>query len=291
VPAAGILVLNKPSGIASRRATDAVSRLLGEKKAGHVGTLDPLASGVLPVAVGAATRLIPFLEPSDKLYRATIRLGRATDTQDAAGETLFTAPYDLDPAAITAAAATFQGELRQLPPMYSALKKDGVPLYRLARSGVTVERVPRRIVVFALLCESIALPDLTLRVHCGPGVYIRTLAHDLGLKLGCGAHLAALVRLQSGPFTLDQAADLDDLDPESARARLLPPAACLPHLPALELTGEEEAAIRDGRAIPLRGLVPGGLARLLVRGELLAVARAETDGFIRPLRVFPGAQP
>ena len=292
---AGILIIDKPVGITSRRVTDAVGRLLGTKKVGHVGTLDPLASGVLAVVAGAATRLIPFLEPSDKVYCAGVRLGVATDTQDTEGSPTDTGDWRaVTAAAVTAALAGLTGEIMQTPPMHSAVKQGGVPLYRLARRGVTVEREPRPALVRAITIESFVPPDLVLRVECGPGVYVRTLAHDL--RLGCFAHLAALARLQSGPFTLEQAAALDTLTPESARARLIAPADCLPHLPAAVVDEARAYDLRQGRAVllPAGAAEPGAVVRLLFDGGLLALARveaAEAGVLARPVKVFAGDEP
>ncbi|HUT53576.1 MAG TPA: tRNA pseudouridine(55) synthase TruB [bacterium] len=291
--ASGIIVVNKPAGITSRRVTDQVSRLFREKKAGHLGTLDPLASGVLPVALGSATRLIRFLEGGDKVYEAVVRLGTATDTYDAEGRVVSEGEWrGLDPAAVTAAVSTFQGEGYQLPPMHSAIKKDGRRLYDLARQGLEVERAPRRVAVFSVITVAIAPPDVMVRVRCGPGTYIRSIAHDLGLKLGCGAHLASLVRSASGPFTIGEAVDLDTLTPETAALHLIPLDQCLPHFPAVEISTDQAALIRDGVAIPApEGLpaAPGQMFRLIHNGALAAVAIAANRGYplvLRPLRVF-----
>lgn len=293
---AGIIVIDKPRGLTSRRVTDAVGRLLSTKKVGHVGTLDPLASGVLAVAVGDGTRLIPFLEPSDKVYRAGVKLGAATTTQDAEGEVVSAGDWQgVTAEAVNAATKNLLGEIMQIPPMHSAVKQGGVPLYKIARKGETVERKPRQVLVRAISLERFEPPDLTLRVNCGPGVYIRTLAHDLGQALGCGAHLSSLVRLQSGPFTIGQAMALDQLTPESAQDRLIAPADCLPHLPAITVDEGQAADLRQGRAIALAAtLPPEALVRLLHGGGLLALARTElieSGSRARPIKVFVGGPP
>jgi tRNA pseudouridine55 synthase len=289
----GILIINKPAGLSSRAATTQAGRLLREKKAGHLGTLDPLATGVLPVAVGRATRLLRFLEAEDKEYRLHIRLGIVTDTQDAAGKVIARADdLVVNRQQIEALAPEFTGKLLQVPPMHSALKRQGQPLYRLARQGMEVERPARPITVFSLTLEEFSPPFLIIRVVCSPGSYMRTLAHDLGQRLGCGAHLAALTRLRSGPFTLEQAVDLADLDREKALARLIPLADCLPHFPAIELSPAEAGLVRDGGALlaPLgSALQPGQNCRLLRNQQLLAVAQAVVHGtttLLKPLRVM-----
>jgi tRNA pseudouridine55 synthase len=259
-----------------------------------LGTLDPIATGVLPVALGRATRLIRFLESDDKVYQGTVRLGEATDTQDATGKTLFNGEWrGLDPAAITAAVSTFLGETSQVPPMHSAVKKDGKPLYKLARRGIEVERKPRKVRVFAAFVEKISMPDVVVRIRCAPGTYMRTIAHDLGMRLGCGAHLLSLARLWSGPFGMDQAMDLDGLDPETAARLLIPMSECLPHFPAIEITQSQVAMMRDGMSIKASDVKgparPRQRHRILRDGELVAVALGVEHGeqiLLRPLRVF-----
>lgn len=290
----GIILINKPPNQTSRRTTDRVSRILKEKKAGHLGTLDPIATGVLPIALGRATRIIRFLEHDDKVYRGTIRFGSATDTQDSTGKVLFEGDAtSLDPAAITAAVATLLGETFQVPPMHSAIKKDGTPLYKLARQGIEVHREPRKVKIFSVLVESIMMPDVVVRVRCAPGTYLRTIAHDLGRRLGCGAHLASLTRLWSGPFGLENTVDLEDLSPENANQHLIPLHLCLPHFPAVTLDKSQAATIRDGVSVvaPDNGdeFRPGLRYRLLHQDKLLAVACGIEHGkqvLLRPLRVF-----
>ena len=290
----GILIVNKPAGKSSRWVTNQVSGLLKQKKAGHLGTLDPIATGVLPVALGQATRLIRFLESDDKVYRGTIRLGAATDTQDATGKAVFEGDWrGLDPAVITAAVSTFLGEISQVPPMYSAIKKDGKPLYKLARQGIEVERKPRKVRIFAAFVEKISMPDVAVRVRCAPGTYMRTIAHDLGIRLGCGAHLVSLSRLWSGPVGIDQAVDLDGLDPQTAGKRLIPMSECLPHFPAIEIGQKRLAMIHDGMSIKApdtdKKARSGQRYRILSDGELVAVALGVEHGelvLLRPLRVF-----
>ena len=273
----GILVVDKPQGSTSRAITTAVGRLFEEKRAGHLGTLDPNATGVLPILLGQATRLARFLEGQAKEYRAVIRLGQETDTWDAAGEMVQEASVaDLSAERVREAALTFQGETQQVPPMHSALKLKGQPLYRLARQGKTVERQPRKVKIAELVVEQVALPDITLRVVCSPGTYLRSLAHDLGAKLGKGGHLLSLRRLRSGHFTLDRAVTGQDLELERARPALIRLQDCLPEFPLVSLSREEEEAVGQGRPLVRdpEVLAAGGYYRL-VRDDLVAVARAE----------------
>jgi len=273
----GILVVDKPQGQTSRMITTAVGRLFQEKRAGHLGTLDPNATGVLPVLLGKATRLARYLEGQSKEYRAVVRLGQETATWDAAGEMVKEASVaGLSAEQVREAALAFQGELEQVPPMHSALKQGGQPLYRLARKGIQVPRAPRRVRIEELEVELVALPDVTLRVVCSPGTYLRSLAHDLGEKLGKGAHLLSLRRLRSGRFSLDQAVDGPSLGPEITRRALIPLRDCLPDFPLVSISRAEEQAVGQGRPLARdqEGLAAGRYYRL-VREELVAVARAE----------------
>jgi len=289
----GILIVNKPAGKTSRWVTNRISRLLGQKKAGHLGTLDPLATGVLPVVLGNATRLIRFLENDAKLYQGVIRLGAATDPQDAAGKVVSEGDWkSVGVQEIEKALAGFVGEIEQIPPMHSAVKKDGKPLYKLARQGIEIDRDPRKVTVFSAELVEAEPPLVTVKLKCSPGTYMRTIAHDLGEKLGCGAHLESLVRLANGPFTIDQAVELENLDPKSARLRLIPLKDCLPHFPAIEVTSGQAQMIRDGVSITTGekdNITPGDRYRIVLSDQLVAVARAVEHGeriLLKPLRVF-----
>ncbi|MCC7343923.1 MAG: tRNA pseudouridine(55) synthase TruB [Deltaproteobacteria bacterium] len=248
------LVLDKPRGLSSQQAVSRARRALGAEKAGHTGTLDPLATGVLPIALGEATKVIPYLEEDLKEYRVTARLGVATDTYDAEGrETQRSEGLSVERGALEAALAGFLGEQEQIPPPFSAIKKDGKPLYAYAREGKDVELKPRRIRIDGLELESFEFPDLSLKVSCGKGTYVRSLIHDLGRRLGTWAHVTELRRLRSGPFTEAQALSLAEIeqDPEAARGRFLEIEACLGHLPQLPLANEEEKD-RVLSGVPLR---------------------------------------
>lgn len=301
----GILIVDKPAGMTSNDVVRRVRRLLGTRRVGHCGTLDPMATGILPVAVGEGTRLVQFLMDGDKSYRATLRLGETTDTQDAEGTVLECRDWHaVDEPAVRLAAAAFVGPLQQIPPMYSALKRDGVPLYRLARQGVEVERAPRSVSINRLEVLGVELPLVTIEVDCSKGTYIRTLAHDLGSALGVGAHLVALRRTRHGRFDEMSAVTLEQLEQLLAageRPPLLGPRTVLASLPQLELSAE--AARRLCNGIPpvtdetSNDTVCGDLVLLLHAGRLLAIARfapqrsLESRGDFELLTVFPqGAQ-
>jgi tRNA pseudouridine55 synthase len=217
----GLLVIDKPQGLTSHDVVQRVRRALRIKQVGHTGTLDPLATGVLVVCVGVATRVSEYLLGHDKTYRATIRLGVETDTYDATGEVIATHPVDVPRAEIAAALARFVGAIQQVPPMHSALKRDGQKLYELARAGIEVERAARSLTIYALDLIDVQTPDITIEVRCSAGTYIRSLAHDVGAALGTGAHLIALRRTAAGPFSLDHAIGLAEF--EAAARDGMPP--------------------------------------------------------------------
>jgi len=221
----GILNVNKPPKITSQRAVTLVKRALGVRKAGHAGTLDPAATGVLLVCLGKATRLFEALQAHDKEYVGTVVLGVTTTTDDREGEVLSCQDVpELDRQAIESVLERFRGEIDQVPPMVSALKRDGRRLYELAREGIVVERSPRRVTVRALDLLEVALPRLRLRVVCSRGMYMRSLARDIGEALGCGGHLGALERTRCGDFRIEDAIPLDEViaAPEEARRRVTP---------------------------------------------------------------------
>ncbi len=260
----GFLVVDKPAGMSSHQVVAMLRRTLGEKKIGHTGTLDPFATGVLPIALGEGTKAITFLDESVKEYRATMRLGISTDTQDLEGEILEQRGWShVTREAVESLVQAFSGNLLQVPPMFSALKRDGVPLYKLARKGETVEREPRAITVHSLEMERIELPEVSFTVRCSRGTYVRTLAHDMGESLGCGAHLLALRRTKSGPFSLENSFTLDEIavgpPREVAVRHFVPVRTALAHLPELELTPAGSARVRNGIP-PLEGDLASGSA-------------------------------
>lgn len=221
----GILIVDKPQGMTSHAVVGRVRRLFGLRKVGHAGTLDPLATGVLVVALGQATRILQFLMEENKTYRASMLLGKVTDTQDSEGQVVSTHETShLGEDEILAACMSMLGSFDQMPPMYSALKKDGVPLYKLARKGIEVARAARPVTIFSLEKVTVQSPCLTFDVCCSKGTYVRTLCHDIGAKLGCGAHLTSLRRLQSAPFVEQDAVTLDTIErtaPEDRHLLLL----------------------------------------------------------------------
>ncbi|WP_199030931.1 tRNA pseudouridine(55) synthase TruB [Ralstonia sp. ASV6] len=293
----GVLLLDKPIGWSSNDALMRTKRLLWAKKAGHTGTLDPLATGLLPLCFGEATKFSQDLLDADKTYETVVRLGIKTSTADAEGEVLSERSVSVTPEQLQAAVARFVGEIDQVPPMHSALKKDGKPLYEYARAGQTVERAARRVTirsidVLATDLES-AAPTVTLRVACSKGTYIRTLGEDLGEVLGCGAHLIALRRTQVGNLKLDAAVTLDAVEaaPEEQRAALLAPVdALLQTLPRVELNAEDSRRFLHGQRLPLRLALPNA-DQVRVYGtrddvavSLLGVA-AWQGGVLRPERL------
>ncbi len=245
----GVLVVDKPRGPTSFDVVAEVRRVFAERRVGHAGTLDPMATGVLPVCLGEATKLVPFLQDGEKVYEAEARLGVATDTLDAEGRV--TEERDashVTRADVETALAAFVGRIRQVPPMHSALRVGGKRLYELARAGVEVEREPREVVVSEARLEAFSAAESRVRfvVRCGKGTYIRSLAGDLGARLGVGAHLTALRRLRVGPFTVECALSFAALAEPGAPLPLSPPAEALGHLPSLARDAEQARDVRDG---------------------------------------------
>lgn len=296
----GVLVVNKDPGITSFHVVAHLRGLLRAPKVGHGGTLDPTAAGVLPILVNEATKLTPFLAEHTKEYVATGRLGVTTDTQDLTGKVQSEAPVPaLSAPAIEAVLARFQGEIQQVPPMYSALHVGGRRLYELARRGVEVKREPRPVMIHALTLESVELPFFSVRVVCGKGTYVRTLCADIGAAIGCGAALARLVRTRVGPYSLDQALPWARVaqarDGAALWSELLPPDSSLGHLAAVRLTAEAAAALLNGQSVPAPA--PGAAAGALVRlyaptGAFLGVGRTGPAGStLKPERILHGDHP
>lgn len=289
----GFLVVDKPAGWTSHDVVDAARRWFGTRRVGHLGTLDPQATGVLPLAIREATKLVPFVASDPKVYRGAIRLGVETDTLDGDGRVVRRHEGPLpDEAAVRAALAAFVGEHEQVPPMYSAVKQGGVPLYRLARRGEQVERTPRKVRIDAFELLAYEPPDVSVEVQCSPGTYVRVLAAEVGEKLGCGAYLQSLCRLRSGPFELAQAVSVETLEAEAERGevegRLVRPAAAL-GLPALRLTPEDARRVLHGGALPQGGAprTPGErLAALDPTGALIAILEVGPDRRLKPVRVL-----
>ena len=289
----GVLLLDKPAGITSNLALQKARRLFNAEKAGHTGTLDPFATGLLPLCFGEATKFSQFLLDADKTYLAEARLGVRTTTADPEGDVVETRPVAVDESQVEAVLARCVGELSQLPPMYSALKRDGRPLYEYARKGLEVERQPRRVIVHAIELIELAGDRLVFRVECGKGLYVRTLAEDIGALLGCGAHLAALRREVVGPFDIDDAIDLAELEalaPEERDAELLPPDGLIEGLPRLDLDIESAWQVCHGQSIWRAGLQVGDLHRLYdPAGRFLGVAEVDIEGKAAPKRLLATA--
>lgn len=284
----GALLLDKDVGLSSNAALQQAKRLCGGAKAGHAGTLDPLASGLLVVLFGEATKFAGPLLDADKEYLATLRLGQKTRTGDAEGEVVETRPVDVTEAQAQAALAGFRGVIEQLPPMHSALKHGGVPLYKLARRGETVARERRRIRILELEIVGYASPLLELRVRCTKGTYVRTLAEDIGEALGTGAHLAGLRRTASGGFRVSEAITLEalaELPGEERAGRLLALPRLLEGLPRAELDAPGEARIRNGQELQIDGVVPGLCALYRADGAVIGLGRGEPGGRLRPVRL------
>ena len=250
----GILNLNKPLGPTSHDVVGRVRSLTGVRRVGHAGTLDPMATGVLLLCLGKATRVAEYLVATRKSYVARLRLGTTTDTYDAEGEIVAEAPVDVDRTQLEVALAPFRGTISQVPPMYSAIKRRGVPLYRLARQGIEVAREPRPVEVFRLELSGWEPPDAMLEITCSRGTYVRALAHDLGQALGCGAHLSALTRTASGAFRVEDAVTVEELalaaSEDRWRAYLHPLSAALSGFPEVHLGTDSARRLCLGQAIP-----------------------------------------
>ena len=284
----GALLLDKPLGLSSNAALQRVKRLFGANKAGHAGTLDPLASGLLVVLFGEATKLAGTLLDADKEYLARLKLGERTATGDAEGEVLERREVSVSQAQISSVLARFRGVLEQIPPMHSALKRDGVPLYRMARRGENVQRAARRVEISALENVGFGSPFLELRVRCSKGTYIRVLAEDVGAALGTGAHLAALRRTASGRFLVADALAIEALEAlsgEERSRRLLRLAALLQDFPRAELDRAAESRFRNGQALALLGLAQGLCAVYGEGGEVIGLGQADAAGRLRPVRL------
>lgn len=289
----GVLFLDKPKGISSQGAVARVKRLFNAEKVGHTGTLDPAATGLLPLCFGEATKFSQFLLDADKRYRATLRLGLTTTTADLEGDVTSQSPVTCSAAEIVAAVCRFQGDMEQVPPMYSALKHQGKPLYRYARAGEEIPREPRRVTIHRIAVVESHANDIVIDVACSKGTYVRVLAEDIGRMLGCGACLADLVRTGVGSFGLDEAIGLESIErlsPDDQSAWLRPTDTLIRALPRFDLDTEQAAAMGKGQAVslPLQGVE--GLVRLYgPAGGFLGVARAHSPGRLEPQRLVARA--
>ncbi len=281
----GIVIVDKPEGWTSQ---DVVSKLRGvfqTRRIGHGGTLDPMATGVLPVFVGRATRAVEFFEHADKTYEALLQLGITTDTEDTTGEILERRPVQVTQQAFLEVLTRFQGDILQVPPMYSALKVNGRKLYDLARQGKTVERQPRPITIHSIQCLEFEEEQARIRIHCSKGTYIRTLCKDIGEALGCGGCMAALRRIQAGSYSIDRAVPLQELiestDPEKY---LLQTDSVFEKYPAITLTANQEKRCRNGNSFSAR-LDEGTYRAYSAQGEFLMLAQVK-DGTVSTVKSF-----
>ncbi len=258
----GIIVIDKPAGWTSHDVVARLRRLLKERRIGHGGTLDPMATGVLPIFVGRATRAVEFVMNGTKEYVAGLRLGICTDTQDCTGTILETRPVESDRASLEQVLCAFRGNLQQIPPMYSAIKQNGKKLYELARRGKEVIREPRAITIHTLeLLEQCNKSDYLLRIVCSKGTYIRTLCHDIGRALGCGGSMYSLQRIRSSCFTIEQAVSLEQVEQKLADNKnfdfLLPVDQCFLEYPSLDVPPSLTKKCRNGASVPIENTTPG----------------------------------
>jgi tRNA pseudouridine55 synthase len=288
MPRSGLLNIAKPHGRTSRWVVDQVQRLVRPDKAGHAGTLDPLATGVLVVCVGQATRLIEYIQRMPKRYTGTFLLGRSSPTEDIDGDVAILADAPTPSfSEVVAAALKFVGPVVQQPPVYSALKVAGRRAYEMARQGHSLELAPRNVVVHSIEIERYDYPELVLRIECGSGTYVRSLGRDLARELGTEAVMSALVRTAIGPFRLDDAVEPGRLDREMLAASLLPPAIAVASLPCVALTAAEAGRIAHGLSIECHGGVAAPqIAAFEPTGRLLAILERLPDGRLGPVRVF-----
>lgn len=290
----GVFLLDKPQGVSSNDIMQKVKRLFKANKAGHTGALDPLATGMLPICLGEATKFSQFLLDSDKRYVVTAKLGERTDTSDAEGQVVQSREVNVAEADILAALSAFRGEILQVPTMFSALKHNGKPLYEYARAGITVEREARPITIFELKFIDYQAPFLTLEVHCSKGTYIRTLVDDLGEALGCGAHVTMLRRLAVADYPIEEMMPIEDLAlladsfPSGELDRLLLPMdTAVASLPQLNLTAEQTKAVGFGQRVKFENpQALSGLVRLFSEnGQFLGIAEITAGNIIRPNRM------
>ncbi len=290
----GLLLLDKPAGITSNGALQQAKRLFNARKAGHTGSLDPIATGLLPLCFGEATKLSQFLIDSDKRYVTRLRMGQRTNTGDSEGAIIAESPVSFTRHDLEQALGKFRGDFEQIPPMYSALKYKGKPLYKLAREGIEIERKPRPVTVYGLEILSCEQDTLELVIRCSRGFYVRTLADDLGQVLGCGAHIEQLRRTAVGDLSIDEAVSLDALQEcsdHSERLRyLLPPEAGVRAYPAVQLTSNAVFYLCRGQTVRAVGLPSSGYVRLYgSQSGFLGLGEVTDSGLVTPKRLFTTA--
>lgn len=284
----GVLLLDKSLGVSSNYALQATRRLYNADKAGHTGTLDPLATGLLPLCFGEATKFSSALLDADKRYVATVQLGITTDTADAEGAVLMKRPVTKNCADLEQMLTRFQGDIEQIPPMHSALKRDGKPLYAYAREGVVLERAPRQVHIYQIQLLEWEAERFVFGVSCSKGTYVRTLAADIGEALGCGGHLIALRRTGIGAFDITQAhtiTALESLDNPARDTLLLPPDALLPGFAIAQLDAENAAKVRQGQAIRWIGEAGVRMRVYDADDHFMGVCQVTVDGWLKPQRL------
>lgn len=290
----GVLLLDKPIGMTSNAALQKVKRLFRARKAGHTGSLDPLASGLLPICMGEATKISSFLLNADKRYRTEVTLGVKTTTADAEGEVLETRPVgELTSDAVEQVLDRFRGQIEQVPPMHSAIKVQGEPLYKLAHQGIEVERQPRAVTIYQLDLLALEADRLVLDIRCSKGTYVRTLAEDIGEALGCGGHVSALRRTEVGHFSLDSAVTMERLEadreggPEALDVHLLPTESVVDNWPDVRLSDDAAYYLRMGQAVLVPRAPTEGWVRLYEnRGGFMGVGEVLDDGRVAPKRLL-----
>ena len=290
----GIVVLDKANGLSSNAALQEVKRLYEANKAGHTGSLDPLATGVLPVCLGEATKVSQFLLDSDKCYRARIKLGIRTDTGDSEGSIIErNTGISVSRKAIERALTKFKGEIEQVPPMHSAIKMNGVPLYKLARKGIVVEREPRLVTLYQVCLVEFVNSELELEISCSKGTYIRTIADDLGQELGCGAHVIELRRTQAGVFTEKDSISAEELALEKGNRGLdkidqflIPMDRAIQDLPEVNLPSITASHVKNGQAVLVRHLPKNGLVRMYEDEQFIGIGSIDDDGKVAPRRLI-----
>ena len=281
----GIVIVDKPQGWTSQDVTARLRRVFSTRRIGHGGTLDPMATGVLPVFVGRATRGVEFFEHAEKTYETVLRLGLTTDTEDITGERLEERAVSFTSERLEEVLEAFRGDILQVPPMYSALKVNGQKLYDLARKGKTVERQPRPITIHELTLLGMEAEGIRLRVRCSKGTYIRTLCKDIGEALGCGGCMAQLRRVQAGEYTIEEAVPLQELlESENPEQYLRPVDSMFRNYPAVELTANQEKRCRNGNSFSME-LEPGTYRVYSRDGEFLALSKVE-DGVMSTIKSF-----
>ena len=287
----GIVLLDKPAGITSNAALQRVKRLFNANKAGHTGSLDPIATGLLPICLGEATKISGYLLGADKVYKCCFKLGVQTDTGDAEGKITATDEVNSSDHQIEQVINQFQGVIEQMPPMYSAIKHKGQPLYKLARAGKTVEREPREVEIYSLSWTRLSVDEIAVELHCSSGFYVRVLAVDIGNQLGCGAHMSSLRRTQVHEFSLDHAVTPEQLeqasDPEALDTHLIPADQGLSHLPAVRISNNAAFYLCRGRPVKAAQTPNSGVVR--VYGDelgFLGIGEVLDDGRVGPKRLF-----